>query len=97
MYLTNYYEFEDYGKWHHPSKEMKTYDVDNELKVFNARSIFNSYDSKYLNVLNIDKPLYSKGTFNKLDLTEEEVYKIFGDIWVDDLKKSKKKKKGYEN
>ena len=31
------------------------------------------------------------------DLTEEEVYKIFGDIWVDNTKKSKKKKKGYED
>ena len=97
MYLTNYYEFEDYGKWHHPAKEMKTYDVDNHFFPFYARSVFKSYNSKYLNVLNIDKPLYSKGTFNKLDLTEEEVYKIFGDIWVDNIKKSKKKKKGYED
>lgn len=64
-------------------------------RFFSARKIFKSYNSKYLNVLNIDKPLYSKGTFNKLDLTEEEVYKIFGDIWVDDSKKNKKKKKGY--
>ena len=76
---------------------MKTYDVYNDWKIFSARKIFKSYNSKYLNVLNIDKPLYSKGTFNKLDLTEEEVYKIFGDIWVDNTKKSKKKKKGYED
>ena len=76
---------------------MKNYDVDNDWKIFSSRKIFKSYNSKYLNVLNIEKPLYSKGTFNKLDLTEEEVYKIFGDIWVDNTKKSKKKKKGYED
>ena len=97
MYLSSYYEFVDYGRWHHPSKEMKTYDVDNHFKIFNARSVFKSYNSKYLNVLNVDKPLYNKGTFNKLDLTEEEVYKIFGDIWTDNTKKNKKSKKGYEN
>ena len=90
MYMTDYFEFEDYGKWHHPSKEQKTYDVRNRFVLFNARSVFNSYNSKYLQVLNIDKPLYSKGTFKGTDLSLEEVFKIYGDMWNDDVKKKKK-------
>uniref|UniRef100_A0AAU8B9Q0 ZOT protein n=1 Tax=Dulem virus 59 TaxID=3145770 RepID=A0AAU8B9Q0_9VIRU len=82
MYITNYYEFDDYGKWHHPSKEMKTYDVDNHFVIFRVSSIFKSYYSKYLSVLNKDKPLYSKGEFKSSVLTQEEIKSIFGtDIW----------------
>lgn len=83
MYITNYYEFEDYGKWHHPDKEFKTYDVDNHFKIFFVRPIFKSYYSKYLNVLNRDKPLLNKGQFKYLDLTKEELFTIFGDVWTD--------------
>lgn len=82
MYLTNYYEFEDYGKWHHPIKEMKTYDVDNHFVLFNAKDIFRSYNSIYLSILNEDKPLYNKGTFTTTQLTKKEVRSIFKDIGI---------------
>ena len=82
MYITNYYEFDDYGKWHHPPKEQKTYDVDNHFKFFFVKPIFKSYNSVYLKVLNEDKPLYDKGTFSTTYLTEEEVHKIFNDIGI---------------
>lgn len=82
MYLTNYYEFEDYGKWHHPSKEMKTYDVDNHFKIFFVKPVFKSYNSKYLEVLNKDKPLYNKGTFKSTSLTKKEINNIFNDIGI---------------
>lgn len=82
MYLTNYYEFEDYGKWHHPSKEQKTYDVDNHFKIFLTRPVFKSYNSTYLKVLNEDKPLLNKGTFNTTQLNEKQVRYIFRDIGI---------------
>ena len=86
IYYTNYYEFDDYGKWHHPTKEQKTYDVDNHWRLFSARKIFNSYNSKYLSVLNKDKPLYDKGTYKDLNLSNEEIKTIYGDMF--ELKKS---------
>ena len=39
----DYYEFDDYGKWHHPTKEMKTYDVDNHFVIFRLKRIYKSY------------------------------------------------------
>lgn len=82
MYYTNYYEFEDYGKWHHPPKEQKVYDVDNHFKFFFVKPIFKSYNSTYLRVLNEDKPLHDKGTFKSTYLTDEEVRQIFNDIGI---------------
>lgn len=82
MYLSNYYEFEDYGKWHHPSKEMKTYDVDNHFKFFFVKPVFKAYYSKYLSVLNKDKPLLNKGTFNNTTLSKKQIIKIFGDMEI---------------
>ena len=82
MYYTNYYEFEDYGKWHHPSKEMKNYDVDNHFIFFNVKKVFKSYDSVYLWALNKDKPKIDKGYFKNLELTNKEIDNIFGGyIW----------------
>ena len=73
MHIVRYFEFEDYGKYNHPKKEVKNYDVKNKYILFFAGRVFRSYDSKYLKVLNNDKPLYDRGTFNSLDLTEEEI------------------------
>ena len=82
MYYTNYYEFEDYGKWHHPSREMKNYDCDNHFVLLNVKKIYKSYNSTYLHVLNDKKPLLNDGTFKYLDLTEKEIEEIFGQyIW----------------
>ena len=81
MYYSNYYEFDDYGKWHHPKKEAKVYDVDNHFLIFRVDKVFKSYSSRYLKVLNVNKPFLDKGTYNKLDVSEDEVYSVFGKIW----------------
>lgn len=77
MHIVRYFEFDDYGKYNHPKKEAKTYDVKNKYFLFFARKVFKSYDSKYLKVLNKDKPLYDIGHFTSLELTEEEVKYIY--------------------
>lgn len=66
MHIVRYFEFDDYGKYNHPKKEAKTYDVKNKYMLFFAGKVFKAYDSKYLKVLNIDKPLYNRGMFKKL-------------------------------
>lgn len=90
MYFTNYYEFDDYGRWHHPSKEMKTYDVDNHFKIFRVKPIFKSYFSKYLSVLNKDKPLYDKGSFINTYMSSEDITAIFGDYVFKERKEPKR-------
>lgn len=77
LYYTNYYEIDDYGKWHHPVKEMKTYDVDNHIKFFFVNKVFKSYNSTYLAPLNTDKPLLDKGTFHTLEVSREELKNVF--------------------
>lgn len=79
MHIVRYFEFDDYGKYNHPKKEAKTYDVKNKYMLFFAGKVFKAYDSKYLKVLNIDKPLYNKGVFRKLDLSEKEIKYIYRD------------------
>lgn len=77
LYYSNYYEFDDYGKWHHPTKEMKNYDVDNHFKLFFVNKVFKAYDSTYLSALNKDKPLLNKGTFQSLSVKKEQLYQVF--------------------
>lgn len=79
MHIVTYFEFEDYGKYHHPKKEAKTYDVKNRYVLFLSGKVFKSYTSKYLSVLNKDKPLYYRGNFNKLNLTMSDIKYIFRD------------------
>ena len=77
MYIVVYYERDDYGKYNHPKKEAKTYDVKNRFCIFRTKPVFKSYDSKYLRVLNEDKPLYNKGEFESLTLSEEDIRLIY--------------------
>ena len=79
MHIVRYFEFDDYGKYHHPKKEAKTYDVKNQLCIFRTKKVFKSYDSKYLKVLNMDQPLYDKGIFNDLNLTVSQIRYIYRD------------------
>lgn len=79
MHIINYFEFDDYGKYHHPKKEAKNYDVKNKYKLFLTANVFKSYDSKYLRVLNQDKPLYDIGEYESLSLTKEQIKFIFRD------------------
>ena len=77
MHIVCYFERDDYGKYHHPKKEAKTYDVKNHYKLFLTRPVFKSYDSKYLRVLNMDKSLYDKGEFDTLSLSESDIKYIY--------------------
>lgn len=77
--VVQYYEFDDYGKYNHPKKEAKTYDVNNKLYLFFARKVFNSYDSTYMRILNINSPLYDKGVYNSPILSDNEIKYIFKD------------------
>ena len=77
MHIVVYYERDDYGKYNHPKKEAKTYDVKNRFRIFRTKSVFKSYDSKYLRALNEDKPLYDKGEFESLALSEEDIKLIY--------------------
>lgn len=79
MHIVRYFEFDDYGKYNHPKKEAKTYDVKNKYMLFFAGKVFKAYDSKYLKVLNIDKPLYNRGVFKKIDLSEKDIKYIYRD------------------
>ena len=77
--VVKYYEFEDYGKYNHPKKEAKTYDVNNKLYIFLARKVFKSYDSTYMRMLNINSPLFDIGEFTQPILSDIETNYIFKD------------------
>lgn len=77
--IVSYFEFEDYGKYNHPKKEAKTYDVKNKLSIFLANKVFKSYDSTYMRVLNDQSPLFNVGTFDSSYLTSDEIKYIFKD------------------
>lgn len=77
--VVQYYEFEDYGKYNHPKKEAKTYDVANKLYIFFARKVFNSYDSTYMRVLNENSPLFDRGEFDDMVLSSAEISYVFKD------------------
>ena len=77
--VVKYYEFEDYGKYNHPKKEAKTYDVKNKLVIFFAGKVFKSYDSTYMRVLNMYSPLFDIGTYNDNVLSNKEIKYIFKD------------------
>lgn len=79
MHIVKYFEFDDYGKYHHPKKEAKTYDVKNQYKFFIKPRVFKSYTSKYMKVLNINSPLYNKGNFTSKLLTNSEIKYIYRD------------------
>lgn len=79
FHIVKYFEYDDYGKYHHPKKEAKTYDVKNQYKLFITYRVFRSYKSKYMKVLNINSPLYNKGNYKSLTLSPEEIRFIFRD------------------
>lgn len=79
MAVSKYYEFEDYGKYSHPKKEAKTYDVKNKLFIFPVRRVFKAYNSTYMRVLNENSPLYNVGQFTSLSMSKKEIGYIFRD------------------
>lgn len=79
MSITSYFEFEDYGKYPHPKKEAKTYDVKNKLVFFRVRPVFRAYHSKYMRILIQQKPLLEKGSYQSLSLSDSEIKYVFRD------------------
>ena len=77
MHIVSYFERDDYGKYHHPKKECKTYDVKNKYSLFMTKKVFKSYDSKYLRILNENQPLYDMGQFDSLKMTNEEIRFVY--------------------
>ena len=77
--VVQYFEFDDYGKYNHPKKEAKTYDVNNRLYLFFAKKVFKSYDSTYMRVFNENSPLFDRGDFSSLALTNDEIKYVFRD------------------
>lgn len=77
--VVKYYEFDDYGKYNHPKKEAKTYDVNNKLYVFFAGKVFKSYDTTYMRILNQNSPLFNMGTFTSFELSPDEINYVFRD------------------
>ena len=79
MHIIRYFEFDDYGKYHHPKKEAKNYDVKNRYTFFFTKKVFKSYNSKYLRILNVDSPLYDLGTFYSKELDLNQIKYIYRD------------------
>jgi zona occludens toxin (predicted ATPase) len=76
VYYTNYYEHDDFGKYHHVKKEMQNYDYDNHFK-FISKKVYKSYNSKYFNVIfRTLPPMYNHRYQNK-DLTVEHIKTLF--------------------
>lgn len=73
---TNYYEFDDYGKYHKVKKEAQTYDLDNHIRFFIKSNIFGHYNSKYYHVIfDALDPILNR-FFTGTDLTADELNQI---------------------
>lgn len=70
---TNYYEFEDYGKYHHVKAEMRTYDYDNHIKFLNVKNCFPRYNSKYFHFIFDNLPTIISHEFTNLDLNQNDL------------------------
>lgn len=75
-YSTEYYEFEDYGKYNHLKNEMKTYDYKNHFRIIYAGNIVGRYDSKYFRVIFDELDPVPEVPFTGLQLTKEEIYSV---------------------
>ena len=76
------YEFEDYTDAFTKNKDIKkALEIKTKFYKFNYKKVFKSYDSKYLKVFNIDKPLIDYGTYDSLvmpDYVRDTLYsKLF--------------------
>lgn len=76
IYYTDYYEFDDYGKYNHIKRDMRTYDYNNTFKIIKKSNIFGRYDSKYFKAIFAELPLFNDETFNGLELTKENMENI---------------------
>lgn len=66
------YEFEDYTNSFTKDKQLKKLlEIKTGFYIFNLRKTFKSFNSRYLNVLNCNKPLPDFGTYSSLILPEQ--------------------------
>lgn len=73
---TDYYEFEDYGKYNHVKPEFRTYDYHNHFMIVSSKNIFNHYNSKYFHVIFDELEDMPVSSFANIDLSATEIEKI---------------------
>ena len=68
------YEFEDYEMSFTKDSELrKMKDIKSKIFLVNFRKVYKAYDTCYLRPLNADKPLIDHGTYNSVDLNENDI------------------------
>ena len=73
LIIRSCYELCDYDYICTRDKEVRRmHDIKIHFKLTNSKKVHSRYKSRYLSVLNSDKPLINKGTYTNLDLTEEQ-------------------------
>lgn len=70
---SNYYEFDDYGKYHKTPREMRNFDVDNHIRLFFKKNIFGHYYSKYYDVVFNDLEPVPSIPWTSLKMTKDDV------------------------
>jgi len=79
-YYTNYYEFEDFGKYNHLKPEFRTYDYDNHFQFLSTKNSFDRYVSKYFAVIFEQLPMIQKVQFKSMTLSADELDAIGVDV-----------------
>lgn len=65
------YEFEDFtDSFTRDKEEIKKLEIKTGFYIFKLKKVFKSFNSKYLNILNKDKPLPPFGTYSGLDVPD---------------------------
>ena len=68
------YEFEDYELSFTKDSELrKMKDIKSKIFFVNFRKVYKSYDTCYLRPLNADKPLINHGSYNSIDLDDQDI------------------------
>ena len=71
------YEFEDFTDSFTKNKDLKKLlEIKTCFYIFKLRKVFKAFDSKYLYILNSDKPLLEVGNYNSLSLESREIEKL---------------------
>lgn len=74
---TGYYEFDFYGRFiprDRDERKKLPFDYFKQLRVFNCKKVFNSYDSRYLALYNYDKPLHeAHHDSSKMSISDLEI------------------------
>lgn len=77
---TYYYDIDYYGKYIPRSREERRklpFEYKKYKRICNMSRIYSAYDSRYLANLNYSQPLLSKGCYNSLKTTKEDIKDIF--------------------